>query len=687
MSARLLSWSEHNRERLLIILAVAAALTLIMYELARFEGFLAYSVIGLSNFTKNMVLVFFFASAFFLFRFQSHIPNHLSFLENIQKVFSNGLFVLLFLLILKTLVFLAGKEIGPNAIMIVLGVVLFVVVSLFLMHSYFVWKRLILYQRTKALQQLWQVFEFIFIGAIVFQLLDLHFYDNIFLLTFGLVFSYSIIVSFNLRWVAYLNLKQKGQSLLLMSCSLACALFFYTELVAYSDLRLYKTIDLSGNLFLLSSLAFFIVYAIVSILVIAFNLPTSSVFEQKFGDLLQYQRMNQIVELGQQEPEICEALLEGSHNSTAADASWMDIYGEHDAGVQQYVRGIEKTEIEEIKKLLFDPKRISDPEKLYFTQLPLRKIASSQVYRKFNSALIIPLRTSKSDLGMMVLLKEVPEGFEKEMIDLVKSYTISGAQSVQNSRLLNQEKEKERLQTQMEMAREVQQGLIPTSYVEHEFFSMAGQYQSAHEIGGDYFDQRTEGSELFFVIGDVAGKGASAALNMAQMRGVFQSLILTAPAPLDFIKHANEAMVHCLKGRSFITLLYLHADTINQKLQWVRAGHCPALHFNSITGKSTYLQSKGLGLGIIKSNDFVHHVDAPTMKYTEGDLLVLFTDGIVEARNHKQEEYGYEKIAHYVETHHSLPVRELCTGLLEDIRQFCLNQWDDDYALVVLRFN
>lgn len=677
--------SEQAKLRLLGIWLGAAALLIIVYEVAHIEGAFSQASWALSNVFKNILTVHFGLAVFVLFRHLSQIPSSLHFIELIQKVISNGLFVFLLALIIKTIVFLSGTSGPPALIKLVLGALFYLVVVFYLVSSFFIWKRLILYQNTKLLNKVWQFFEALVLAAILFQLADLHFYDNVFLIAFGIIASLALLLSFNLRWVAYLNLRQKGQSLLLIVVLLGFIAFFYSEITTLSQSRVYRTIDLSGNLWLLSLFVFFAAYGLIALLVVAFNLPTSSVFEQKFEDLLQYQRMNEIIELGQNEEEICRALLEGSHNSTGADAAWMDIFSETDAGVHTFVESIQLNTIASIKQILFDPALQYPVDKHYFGNIQLNKLAKGRNTHGFKSALVVPLRTTKSDLGIMVLLKEVSEGFEKEMVNLVRSFTVSGAQSIQNTRLLKEEKEKERLQTQMEMAREVQKGLIPFTYFENDVFQIAAHYQSAHEIGGDYFDARILDHHLALVIGDVSGKGASAAINMAQMKGVFQSLILTNPDPVEFISFANEAMLHCLKERSFITLLYLSLDFPTNRLQWVRAGHCPALYFRGTTGESTYLHSKGLALGILPSGRYEQHTEKYEIQLNEGDYLMLFTDGIVEARSASGEEYGYDRIQSFVANHAHLPVRELCNTFLEEVRTFTQDTWDDDYALVLIQ--
>src|SRR5690606_6033987 len=107
-----------------------------------------------------------------------------------------------------------------------------------------------------------------------------------------------------------------------------------------------------------------------------------------------------------------------------------------------------------------------------------------------------------------------------------------------------------------------------------------------------------------FVMGDVSGNGTSAAFNMAQMKGVFQSLVQMDVKADEFMIYANNALSRCLEKNSFITLTMFIIDTREKKFQCARAGHCPSLYFSIKDQNAFYLNNKGLGLGIIRNNQY-----------------------------------------------------------------------------------
>jgi predicted nucleic acid-binding protein len=164
-----------------------------------------------------------------------------------------------------------------------------------------------------------------------------------------------IILSVNLKWVAYLNFKQKWKSILLILIVIVYLLYFFNHLFTYSsNYRL--TIDLLNNVFILTLFAFIFLYAIFSLLVILFNLPTSSVFEQKLEEVLNFQRLSQSIQTGQKEEKVYDILLDSSVSAVAADAAWLEIFNEKHDSTDFYTRNITESTIEEIKQQIHKTK-------------------------------------------------------------------------------------------------------------------------------------------------------------------------------------------------------------------------------------------------------------------------------------------------------------------------------------------
>jgi len=183
-------------------------------------------------------------------------------------------------------------------------------------------------------------------------------------------------------------------------------------------------------------------------------------------------------------------------------------------------------------------------------------------------------------------------------------------------------------------------------------------------------------------------KGTSAAFTMSQMKGVFHSLAQLDLTPKEFIIRANQALSSCLEKTTFITSSFFVIDTENSKVEFVRAGHCPTLYYKSKQDQTCFFQTQGLGLGIIRNSNFPKYVQTNSFEFQKGDIMVLYTDGIVEAKNETGEDYGYERLKEIVQANVKDSPTELQEKIITDLTQFCGNQpLDDDYTSLIIKFN
>ncbi|MDZ7650784.1 MAG: hypothetical protein U5K54_28635 [Cytophagales bacterium] len=192
---------------------------------------------------------------------------------------------------------------------------------------------MILYQKSKWLIRTWVVFEFCLFVVLIYDSLQIVVPQPIPTIILSVIGLLGIILSANMRWVAYLNFKQKWTCLLLLLLS-----FFYLGYFIYTVSKLSEAInvqspsflDFNSHVFNLCLLSFVIVYSVFSFLVILFNLPTSSVFEQKLEEVVNFQRISQSIQTEQNEESVYNILLESSVSSVFADAAWLEIQSAND---------------------------------------------------------------------------------------------------------------------------------------------------------------------------------------------------------------------------------------------------------------------------------------------------------------------------------------------------------------------
>jgi len=191
---------------------------------------------------------------------------------------------------------------------------------------------------------------------------------------------------------------------------------------------------------------------------------------------------------------------------------------------------------------------------------------------------------------------------------------------------------------------------------------------------------------IALIVGDVSGKGTSAAFHMSQMKGIFQSLVQLNLSARDFIIKANNALSVCLDRTSFITTTYFIIDSKKKKFEFSRAGHCPTLYFSAKDKKVRFLEDNGLGLGILRDHQFDNFVEVNEMHYASGDILFLYTDGITEAKNDAGEEFGYERLKDFLEKHTMETAERIKEEILKALYDFCEStNLDDDITTLIVK--
>jgi sigma-B regulation protein RsbU (phosphoserine phosphatase) len=258
--------------------------------------------------------------------------------------------------------------------------------------------------------------------------------------------------------------------------------------------------------------------------------------------------------------------------------------------------------------------------------------------------------------------------------------------------LLQQKAENERLAQELRIARDIQMSLLPQGPVRMPGLALTGYCEPAREVGGDYYDfLRIDEHRLGVLIADVSGKGTSAALYMAELKGLMLSLSRRHRSPRALLIDANRILAQQLDPRSFITMTYLVIDLEARTLTHARAGHCPLLHLPSAaqgTHRVRTLTPDGLVLGLQIDNGeaFDRLLDEVTLPLAAGDLFVLYTDGVTEAANEAGDLFGERRLAALIEEHGALPFDALRDRMLAEVDAFAGSQAQhDDMTWVLIR--
>jgi HAMP domain-containing protein len=243
--------------------------------------------------------------------------------------------------------------------------------------------------------------------------------------------------------------------------------------------------------------------------------------------------------------------------------------------------------------------------------------------------------------------------------------------------------EKERVQKELEIAKGIQQTFLPESAPKIEGFDLAGLNTPALEVGGDFYDFiPVDLNKWGLVIADVSGKGVPAALFMALSRTLIRSNTTGSTSPLETIRRTNDIIAQDTRANMFVTLFYGVLDPVRKTLTYINAGHNPPL----VQGKSpveiTMLAAKGIALGVLTDMEF----EEKEISLHPGDILILYTDGVTEAINLKNEMFGHERISGIVEENYYLSAQEIIQKIEKEVFTFSEGQPQfDDITLLLLK--
>jgi serine phosphatase RsbU (regulator of sigma subunit) len=257
--------------------------------------------------------------------------------------------------------------------------------------------------------------------------------------------------------------------------------------------------------------------------------------------------------------------------------------------------------------------------------------------------------------------------------------------------LLREQAEKKRLEEELRIAHEIQMSLLPQGPLGMPGLSVTALCVPAREVGGDYYDLLPlDDHRVGVLIADVSGKGTSAALYMAELKGLVLSLSRIHTSPRDLLIMANRIIAEHLDARSFITMTYAVLDLRARTLTYARAGHTPLMYLPA-AGASRQLRvltpdGMVVGLKLDNGETFERLLREEVVTIHEHDLFLLFTDGISEAMNAEDECFGETRLAAIIEEHAHLPSEELRERVLREIAAFVGDApAHDDMTLILLR--
>jgi len=518
----------------------------------------------------------------------------------------------------------------------------------------------------------------------------------------GAMVVYIAANAFRVSWVAQLRGNQRLLAILIGLGLLAVTVLLPAVSLPNSPFPMIAGVSVSGFSSFLGpyspSLAVFtglgvlfgFLYILASVLSLLFNIPGDPDVRLTVDEMGVLDNLNSLMKSAVDVGEVAERVVEQTVEGYLASAAWIVMLNYENEPYRPMIVASQNISIERAAAAFdtaaFFNEVAGAKEVLVVQQVATDYRVRTSLGSDIQSLAVAPLGDGAVVSGALFIVRAEAYGFVKDDIAAIRMLTSYASLALEYARLIESTIERERLARELAIAREVQLRLLPQDLPESEQLSMAASSSPSQEVGGDFYDVlELEDGKVAVIVADVSGKGTSAAFYMAILQGIFRSAARLTPSPRDFLLQANRAISDRLDRKIFVTAVYGLVDQYTGVLHLARSGHCPAIWI-SASGEPSEWRSSGIGLGLNQGPLFADSLAVVEHQLMPGDVIVLYTDGLIEHRNADGEEYGVERLIGTVTDHRHMEARLLHNVLIKDLARFTGGQpsYSDDLTLVVL---
>lgn len=467
----------------------------------------------------------------------------------------------------------------------------------------------------------------------------------------GIIYFFAMFVTFLTakrdNWIAPLPKRDKWKILGITILGIVISIITMNLVDNDENIFLNKFVTLySANTVLIIALSLIMAYYARIALATILTFPASRIVERRTYELSSLTYLNRLVADFTEFNRLMNTITDLAIKACNASGSWIEIY-EADGNISIVSSIMIKKEI--IKNLHNNQEIVrlfkSVDETTIIESIPdkINEIPELVTIDFAKSIIISPLSRGNERIGTLIVFKLNEYDFEQEELLLMKAFSDNVSIALETSRLLEESILKERYRQELLIAREIEQKLIPSILPKIPNYSIAGFMIPAEEVGGDYYDvvSLANGNKCILV-GDVSGKGMSAAFYMALLKGVVLGVANECNSAKEILSKINSILFVNMEKSMFITLSAVSIDNHNGYISLARAGHMPA--FLKTNNKIKMLIPKGIGIGLANDEIFNSIIQQETIKLNKNDICLLISDGINEIQNESKEEFGFERL-------------------------------------------
>ena len=568
--------------------------------------------------------------------------------------------------------------------------------TLFLIAILFILRDLIFYKSKKNTRRLF-AFSLVLLGVyILYEHIrfgaaspDWSFqgHDTVEWILVGGMLASMILLSFRTAWVNYLNKKQK-------IVAFWAGVFILPGAIALSRDSTYQSIyyfSLTIGAFDAYVAYFLYIYISFSLVSLLLHLPTASIFDKKMNEIASLHNLSRVISSVLDYNTIVRKVTELTSEVLQTDFCWLEMLNEKSdevAIVSQ--RGLTDFDVQKLRRRPKDGLTnwiVSHRESVLINEVPKDARARNLRFwrRECHSLLGIPLISKNRVIGVLYAGKKEEFGFDHEDREMLQAFANQATVALENAKLVQESIEKERLAQELRVAHDTQLKLLPKKMPTVPGLEVDGLCITANEVGGDYYGFIPLGEEkLGVAIGDVSGKGISAAFFMAELKGILEASSGMSNSAKELLVQMNKVLYPNTDRQTFISFVYAIFDRQKREITLSRAGHCPVLRRSE--GRVEILRPEGMALALEKGPLFEKILEEVRLPLIPGDVYVFYTDGLPEARNEKGEEFGDERLIHLLENLDGLPAEAVRERIVSEVLDFIgKTKPHDDLSLLVVR--
>lgn len=331
---------------------------------------------------------------------------------------------------------------------------------------------------------------------------------------------------------------------------------------------------------------------------------------------------------------------------------------------------------------------VENKKPLLVNDVDTKELLSNPIYEdcgfKIKSILCVPLLVKDRVIGVIQICNKRKDGlFSSEDQHLLVSFAVHAAIAIENAKLYQEVAEKERMKKELEIAHRLQTSLLPDNPPQVKGYQIAAMSVPAKEVGGDFYDFiDVADNKIGLVIGDVAGKGLPAALFMALSRSFLRAQAIGNLEAKTVMERTNRLIANDAREGMFVTAFYAILDIPGKVLKLSNAGHNPPFLFHSSMGECEDLKVEGIALGVFDEAQF----QQKEIILRKDDIVVFYTDGVVEAIDKNNQQFGVERLIKIFKDNPHLQVSQLIKSIKKKVKEFTEGQPQfDDFTLMLIK--